>query len=98
MARGNKNVTIERCLFHNNTAKSGGALHIAEVGTVVLKGNTFRGNRAQKAGADQSFDPLVDQQSLRGGALFLDCVKSANQKCDVQLSGGNTFYNNTATI
>jgi hypothetical protein len=70
--------TIIDCVFTNNTATIGGAIHHGDYGDnsyLVLQGCTFAGNAALHIGAVFSFEDTVDS----GSFVASDCVFADNQ-------------------
>ena len=86
-----------KCQFHNNTAESGGAVSITQVPNSILSGNIFTNNSAQKLDG-KPIDMQADQNKLRGGGLYINCVKSTSNPCLTILKNNNTFAFNYAEM
>lgn len=91
-----KNVILANNTFANNSNREGGALTLTKVNRVDLVSNTFMNNSATLGSG--VYNPVADQNSLRGGALFIDCIRSASSTCDIRLSKANRFISNFALI
>lgn len=92
-----QNLTFKGCTFKNNTNTEAGAMYIGAVKNVNLISNKFVDNSAVVKDAS-TFNLLLDQNTYRGGAIFIDCIKSPLADCKVSLSGSNTFVNNSAKL
>jgi len=99
-------VSVENCLFENNSATdSGGGIHI-RYATPVIKNCTFRHNTAQNgggvqlAGSDSNIQYCIfeNNSSNYGGALYIDNGTPHITKCVIYgntASSGTAFYFNS---
>jgi len=91
------NITIINNTFANNSAENGGGLKLGTIQTAILQNNTFFNNSAIMS-PGKPFDLIADSENLRGGALFIDCLKDNFTLCNTSFVLNNTFDSNYAQI
>ena len=91
-----KNNRIRNCLFTNNIAQQGGALHISpsNMTTTLIDGCTFEANKGVKFHGQLNYT-RVWSGNVMGGAVYVD--QSIPQSTDQKVTfNGCSFINNTA--
>ena len=64
-------MTVSNCMFENNWASNGGAIHIYQSASATITGSTFTGNTAQSLGGVAYFEHFETVE-------FVDCVMTGN--------------------